>query len=87
MGFRVDPVYRESEPRLNEPKPKPYGGELNCELTTRCRHAPCVSRRAAEAKRLFATTDLTLAQIGQMMGGRDHSTVSYWLREYQDKVA
>lgn len=87
IGFRVDPPYRESSPRVDPPKPKPYGGKLNCELTTRCRHAPCVARRVEEARRLFQTTSLTLAQIGQMLGGRDHSTVSYWLREYQDKAA
>lgn len=43
--------------------------------------------RVEEVRRLYTTTDLTLGQIGQLMGGRDHSTVSYWLREYEDKVA
>ena len=61
--------------------------KAECVLTGRCRHGGCVEVRVREARRLYATTNLTLAQIGQLMGGRDHSTITYWLNEYRDRVA
>ena len=76
---------REPEPAddwTKHPKPKAL-----CAVTARCRHRPCVERRVAEAKRLHMTTNLTLGQIGRLLGGRDHSTVSYWIHKYQDKPA
>jgi len=86
MAFRVEPVYRETEPRVSEPRTRSYAPDPRCVLTGRCRHRECVSRRVGEARKLHTTTNLTLTQIGRLLG-RDHSTVSYWLNEYRDKAA
>lgn len=51
-----------------------------CGLTGRCRHASCVDGRRIEARRLYSETSLSLTQIGQMLGGRDHSTIAFLLR-------
>jgi hypothetical protein len=51
-----------------------------CALNGRCHHRPCTSARAIRARELYATTQMTLAEIGAELGGRDHSTVIYLLR-------
>jgi hypothetical protein len=57
--------------------------DQRCSLEGRCRHPKCVSARARRARELYATTQMTLREIGQSLGGRDHSTVIYWLREME----
>jgi hypothetical protein len=82
-SLALPPPTRQAKARTYEPL---HAVRL-CDLAHRCRHAPCVSARAAEARRLFQTTDLSLKQIGELLGGRDHSTVSYWLREFSEGAA
>jgi hypothetical protein len=64
--------------KLAEQPPKP---DERCAIEGRCHHPKCVSARARRARELYATTQMTLREIGQALGGRDHSTVIYWLRK------
>ena len=61
--------------------PMPRQVPPQCEPAGRCRHKACTSARAIRARHLYATTGMTLRQIGAEFGGRDHSTVIYWLRD------
>jgi hypothetical protein len=42
-----------------------------------------VTARAATAYRLWQETDLSLARIGEILGGRDHSSIHYLIRRHE----
>ena len=54
----------------------------DCSLTGYCRHPECVDTRRLEAKRLLASDpNMTLRQVGVILGGRSHSTIGDLLKE------
>lgn len=54
----------------------------DCSLTGYCRHPECVDTRRIEAKRLLASDpNMTLRQVGAILGGRSHSTIGDLLKE------
>jgi chromosomal replication initiation ATPase DnaA len=59
------------------------------EIVSPCRKREFVRARAEIAHRLYRTTDLTLREIGCLLGGRDHSSISYLVARYalRERVA
>lgn len=50
------------------------------EVRGRRRYAHLMDPRREIAWRLWVETDLTLAEIGEVLGGRSHATIAYYLR-------
>lgn len=53
------------------------------EITSRSRRHYIVEARSEAAYRLWRDTELTLREIGEVMGVRDHSSVIYLVRRHQ----
>lgn len=57
-----------------------FGVEITAEeIKGRKRHRALFEARKAAAWHMRESGMMTLQQIGQAMGGRDHSTVDYWI--------
>jgi chromosomal replication initiator protein len=52
-------------------------------IVGRNRMPAIVTARAATAHRLWSETDLSLVQIGAVLGGRDHSSITYLVRRHE----
>ena len=56
------------------------------ELVGPCRRRDLVDARSEAAHRLFEETDLRLWQIGEVLGGRHHSSVINLIQRHETRV-
>lgn len=56
------------------------------ELTSECRSKEIVAARYEAAYRLRYEAGLSSSMIGRRLGGRDHTTILYALKRYEEKI-